>query len=180
MASWVVFRSYFTPTQRADPVPRASPTYFYLVHPIRTPEEALARSEASLPAGTKVVTATARLLDMATVDAWRGGSSYGMAASAPVWLVGMRTTGLTMGHFLRPNLTPSPLHSPLYHAEVEGVFYVWDANSGFNVGEGTLGGEWGREYSDIVAFVSQRLVITTATAQYLPTPPFITPLAGDH
>ncbi len=154
-----------------------TPSYPSLVSPIYYNYDAMDRSLSLFP--TEAFSPTngaARLLTYAALDQWRGGSSPGTESHSPAWLVGIVADGLTVGDVMAWYTQQLPGGHPNPGQPVEGAFYVWDANSGDNMGQGVLNAASPRSFASLSALQGMSLTIEVATLPPpLPTAPPITP-----
>lgn len=125
--------------------------------------DAIARSTALFPAGYTPGTTVARLITKSSLDTWRNVTSPTDNANAPVWLVGIAGTGLTVDS-IAPHGATGDTRS------ISGVFFAWDANAGYLLGKGALGNSWPQTMTSISNLSNQSLTIVTATARPTQTP----------
>jgi len=128
--------------------------------------------------------AVARIAPYSVVDTWRGGSSPGTEPQAPAWVDGILSDDLSLldvfpaeDQWSTP-LPGMPTDEPLANPPVAGMFFVWDANMGTEVGYGTLQltGE-GADYASLVDMRSYP--ITPVPATLIPEPTQGTPGTDD-
>lgn len=93
---------------------------------------------------------------------------------APVWLVALLGTGLTVGDVLSASF---PLFSSDDSTPADGGYYAWDANSGDMIEAGVLVTGAPHNYASILAIPTENIPIRRATRATHPPP--VTPLPTD-
>lgn len=147
-------------TETETPPPE-TPATIQDLDPIESAAEAIARSMELFPTGHNARDAIARLSTYGVIDAWRHTRSPDTESHAPAWLVGILGDNLTINDIL---FDPSYNNgTPAWPAgNVEGGFYVWDANGGWRAGRGVLSAT-GLSYSSLASLASIETTITKAT-----------------
>jgi len=139
------------------------PTYAEVVisgpEPIETSDEAIERSLAKFPASVTPLDVVAKLCRFGAIDAWREASSE-TSPDSPAWLVGMRGEGLTAASVMFEGWENDGVN-PFPTTPVDGAFYIWDANGGWQAGHGVLSGE--RTYESLLHVPTASIPITKAT-----------------
>jgi hypothetical protein len=104
--------------------------------PLRTADDAMAATAGARGHMVPMTSALAISTTHAAADLWRGLSSK-ESPEAPVWIVGFDSPGLTLDALL-------DLPTSGTAEAISGAFYLWDADSGANMGIGALSatGNW--------------------------------------
>jgi hypothetical protein len=101
------------------------------------------------------------LLDYESADEWRGSHSPGSSAESPVWLVGIEGTNLSRLDVMASVLTDDTVSDATI--QVDGAYYLWDANAGVLAGFGVLDANASRSFDSIQALQSLSIDISPAT-----------------
>ena len=103
---------------------------------------------------------------MEVLDSWRGVEKTSPLSEpqAPVWLVGITGTNLTLGDAIFFTSDKPEGAQP-----IEGIFFAWDANSGALIGQGVLDKQWPQNLGSLSALTSVDTPIEVATIVYAPT-----------
>ncbi len=184
IGGWLVYSAFAQSSIRATtsvmrsgdtPAPAVTQDHTRFSEPIYNEDSALttALSEFTYfdaePTGSVV-----RLINYEVLRSWSEAQLAGAAPDAPVWLVGISADGMTgsdfdslvaaeLGH---ESLDGSPVDgngSSIASGPIEGVYFVYDANSGQSMGGGVLDMASSRSFASIVALTSVIATIVPAT-----------------
>lgn len=147
-----------------DPIPSPTPTPSAM---LETADEAVTLARQQLPSGFEPSETAVRLARAHTINAAVPTTVGGWSADTPMWVVVMRTPGLTADDVVH---VPAPVSD---NTEVIGVAYVLDAPSGFWAAQLTITTE--AELQRYLAIPDEQLAILPAT---IGPPPTHDPSAG--
>lgn len=147
------------PTETPEPAtPTPTPEY---PNPIYSESDAIARTTARFPNGSAPI---ARMMSHTTFSTvWV--PSEGIATFNPasaVWVVGLTTSGYTTGQAVQELDIPGS-QGDTSSISVDGIFIAWDANSGYEISEGTLKNGMPRSYSALSAIPNETIPVVPAT-----------------
>lgn len=158
-----------TGQETETPIPE-SPTSEPAYGPIYTSQEAIQRSTDLFPTAFNPHGHFTALTTLQEIDSWRGTSSPDTEPHAPAWIVAILGDNLTVGDIPFIKNFGTPIHG---EQTVQGMFFVWDANSGYNLGQGVLDGKGAFDYSVVTQIQTQHLSVVPATS----LPPYPTEIA---
>lgn len=154
-----------------DPTPTPTPGIYY-GEPLLTTQEAISQTLLRFPEGHQPHSEIARLISKPTLySVWFEGDSLPSDSeemSWPVWLVGVLGNDLTLGDTLD---FPSGTGVVTDTTPVDGMYYVWEANTGYPVAAGGLISTTYRSYDTLVSILDEPVPIVQPTLPPPPPPP---------
>ena len=120
---------------------------------IRSESQAIAWAAPMLPAGAAVTAATARLVERSSAFAWFGASSADEAPGGKVWLVGIRSPGLSEGDAARFFI--GDMDFPTRHEPIDGLLVMLDAQGGAIMGVASLRADRRLNYNSILSMPAE-------------------------
>jgi len=150
-------------------------SYMQEMAPLYYDIEAISESLKLFPPQHNPHDIVARLVPYATVDAWRGSSSFDVSPDGPAWVIGISGDNLSAADVMNAH-APGGLDSSASQRHVDGAFYVWDARSGLLSTVGVLHDSGTRSRASLSALESVSMTIVPADDAVIPVWPTVTPV----
>lgn len=135
--------------------------------PIYDSQDAISRTLAILSPQYQIIDQIARLIDYDTATSWSNTSVALSEPHAPVWLVSTLATNMIASDIVDETIQQFQPDQDHWNTPVDGLFVIWDANSGLIVQRGEVHVE---QHALLAGIPDMALSISAATE----LPPFPT------